>query len=660
MATIESRPGHRALPSVSGTAVPPDPRSVPPGVRLRELVSRVLPKGRRLPDDVWAKRHFGLALLLWCQAPALFVFALYRGFSFVNGVEAAAPIVATGIVAVSHRWDRRLRSASVAAGLVVACSILVDLSGGAIEAHFSYFVVIAFLTLYQEWLPYLIAVGFVLVEHGVVGVLAPSAVYDHSGMGAMDQDPWKWAFIHAGFVLAASFANLLAWRLTEREALHDSLTGLPNRVLFTESVESACHDRGRQTTVVLFIDLDNFKDANDGFGHASGDKLLRGITDRLRTVARHGDLVARLGGDEFGIVVHNVNDDAEGLTAAERYLAVFADPFDLDGLSMVASASVGLVFAGRDSSTTASILMGNADLAMYAAKHAGGAQICVFEPQMHELGVARAKLQVELRRALARDEFVLHYQPLFDIASGEIVGTEALVRWQHPERGLVPPADFISIAEESDLIVPLGRWVLRTACEQTFAWHSEHPDQRPITVSVNLSPRQLADRELIGTVAGALADSGLASQYLGLEITEGAVIKDLDGALPKLRALKAIGVSLALDDFGTGYSSLSYLRQLPVDSLKIDRSFVVDLTADGGRRIVKAIVDLAHAFGVSVTAEGVETEEQLAVLHDLATDLAQGYLLGPPMPREHMTQRLGRLGSPEHRLTAVRRAGRVQ
>jgi diguanylate cyclase (GGDEF)-like protein len=637
----------RASPLAHRIARPSDKPSARLDIRVRELASRVLPRGRRLPDEVWAERHVGLAVLLWMQAPALFGFALYRGYSLANAAEAAAPIAACAMVAVSHRLSRRLRSASVAVGLVVACSILVDLSGGAIEAHFSYFVVIAFLTLYQEWMPYLIAIVFVLLEHGIVGVLAPSAVYQHPVMAGMvgmvgkGQDPWKWALIHAGFVLAASIANLLAWRLTEQEALHDSLTGLPNRVLFTESVELSCEGHGRATTAVLFIDLDNFKDANDGFGHANGDRLLRGITDRLRAVARYGDVVARLGGDEFGVVLRNVKDEDEGFQAAERYLATFEQPFEVNGLSMVTSASVGLVYLGRDS-TDVSTVMGNADLAMYAAKHAGGAQVCVFEPEMHDVVVARAKLQVELRRALARDEFILHYQPLIDVASGEHVGNEALVRWRHPERGLVPPGEFISIAEESDLIIPLGRWVLRTACAQTFAWHTDHPDERPVTVSVNLSPRQLADRQLIDTVANALADSGLPPGYLCLEITEGAVIKDLDGALPKLRALKAIGVCLALDDFGTGYSSLSYLRQLPVDSLKIDQSFIADLTADGGRRIVKAIVDLAHAFGVSVTAEGVETEGQLAVLHDLAADLAQGYLLGRPMAPDQMSQRRGR------------------
>jgi diguanylate cyclase len=571
--------------------------------------------------------------------PLLFGFALYQGYSISHGLEACLPVAVTAGLAMIAQFARQARSASVAVGLVVSCSILVDLSGGAIEAHFSYFVVIAFLTLYQEWLPFLIAIVFVLFEHGLVGVVDPRAVYDHPGMAGMGQDPWKWAFIHAGFVLAASFANLLAWRLTEHEALHDSLTGLPNRVLFVESVQQAC-DRNRQATAVLFIDLDDFKDANDGFGHESGDQLLRAISARLRTAARHGDLIGRLGGDEFGVLLQHVANHEEGLGAAERYLATFREPFALSGLSLITSASIGLVFADGNESNTAVTLMRNADLAMYDAKRAGGAQISTYRPDMHNVVVHRANFQAELRKALARKEFILHYQPLVSVLSGEIVGNEALVRWQHPTRGLIPPAEFIAVAEQSGLIVALGRWVLRTACAQTVAWHTEHPDKPPLTVSVNLSPRQLADRHLIATVVDALAESGLDARYLCLEITEGAVIKDFDGALPKLRALKAIGVTLALDDFGTGYSSLSYLRQLPVDSLKIDRSFITDLTAGKDHRIVAAIIDLAHALGMSVTAEGVETEEQLGMLRGMTSNLAQGYLLGRPMPQQQMTQLL--------------------
>ncbi len=586
---------------------------------------------------------------MWLQVPALFFFALYRQYSVLEGLVVAAPIAVAGAVAVIPRAHRRIRSAAVATGLVVTCSILVFLSGGATEAHFSYFVVIAFLTLYQQWLPFVIAIFFVLFEHGIVGILSPASVYGHPAMPGMDQHPWKWAFIHAGFVLAAGFGNLLAWRLTEQEALYDSLTGLPNRALFSESMELSCRGRDGQSTAVLFIDLDNFKDANDGFGHDSGDQLLRAIAARLRAAARSGDVVARLGGDEFGVILHNVVDDGDGLGAAKRYLAAFEEPFDLDGLSLVSAASIGLAYA-RHESVDSHSLMRDADLAMYEAKRAGGGQIAVYEAQMHDIVVNRANRQLELRHALSSDQFVVHYQPLIDIPTGAIVGTEALVRWHHPDRGLIPPIEFIGIAEQSGLIVALGEWVLRTACKQTAAWHALYPDQRPITVSVNLSPQQLSDRNIIDTVVKALADSELESQYLCLEVTEGAVIKDLDAALPTLHAMKAIGVSLALDDFGTGYSSLSYLRQMPVDSVKIDRSFITDLSDERNRRIVQAITHLAHALGLSVTAEGVETEEQLAVLRSLASNLAQGYLLGRPMPAEQLTHLLGRTtnGRPRH------------
>ena len=595
-----------------------------------------LPKGRRLPDQVWARRHHGLVDLVWLQIPLLLIFAGYEHFSIARSAAVCSPLLLTGAVAVAGSLPRWLRSASVALGLVGGASVLVYLSGGAIEAHFQYFVVIAFLSLYQEWMPFLIAIGFVLVEHGVVAVIDPRAVYDHDLMPGMGEDPWKWAFIHAGFLLVAGFANILAWRMTEHEALHDALTGLPNRVLFLDAVERACESRTRRCAV-LFIDLDNFKDVNDGFGHESGDQLLRAIATRLGGAARHGDMIARLGGDEFGVLLHGVRDEADAAATAQRYLAVFTDPFMLSGLSVISAASVGIVLADAES-RTATELMRNADLAMYDAKRLGGGQAATYRPELHQAVMLRANFESEMRSALVDDQFVVHYQPLVSVRSGEIVGNEALVRWQHPTRGLISPADFIPIAEMSGLIVPLGRWVLRVACRQTAAWHAEHPDRRPLTVSVNLSPRQLADRDLLDTVVNALSDADLDPRHLCLEITEGAVINDFDGALPKLRALKNLGVTLALDDFGTGHSSLSYLRQLPVDSLKIDRSFITDLTAGRDYRIVSAIIDLAHTLGMSVTAEGVETEEQLALLRTMASNLAQGYLLGRPMPEDQIAQ----------------------
>jgi diguanylate cyclase (GGDEF)-like protein len=609
-----------------------------PRGQLSMWLARFLPRGRQLTNEVWDRRHRGLVALLWLHIPLLLLFALYEHVSFGRGLIVCMPLVAAGIGALVPRLGRQIRCACVALGLIVACSILVYLSGGAIEAHFEYFVIIAFLTLYQAWMPFLIGVFFVLFEHGIVGVIDPMAVYNHP-MAGMNDNPWKWAFIHAGFLLAASIANLMAWRLTEHEALHDSLTGLPNRVLFLDSLQLAFSRGNAATTAVLFIDLDNFKDVNDGLGHEHGDELLRAITARIRAAARNGDVVARLGGDEFGIGLHGIHTHAQAMSAAARYLKLFDAPFAVGGRSLVTAASFGLAFGDDDAANPAE-LMRNADLAMYDAKRTGGGRISGYRSDMHQDALQRANFESELRGALARNEFVVHYQPLVSVATREIVGTEALVRWRHPQRGMIAPDDFIPTAEQTGVIVPVGRWVLRSACEQTVAWHREHPDQPPISISVNLSAKQLVDRDLIDDVVTALGDSGLQPEYLCLEITESAVIDELDAVLPKLNALKRIGVSLALDDFGTGYSSLSYLRQLPVDSLKLDRSFIADLSVAGDHHIVVAIIDLAHALGLSVTAEGVETEEQLAVLTQMSSNLAQGYLLGRPMTPQRLTNLL--------------------
>ncbi len=630
MVEIERRSG---MTSMAGSLAKEQPHAWLPEPMRR--LWRFLPQGRHLSDEVWARRHHGLVDLVWLQIPLLVLFANYEGYSIIRSLAVCSPLFVVGFIAVAGQCPRWLRSASVSLGLVGGASVLVYFSHGAIEAHFQYFVVIGFLSLYQEWMPFLIAIGFVLVEHGVVGVLAPRAVYDHDLMPGMSEQPWKWAFIHAGFLFAAGFANILAWKLTEHEALNDALTGLPNRVLFLDEVERACESASRPSAV-LFIDLDNFKDVNDGFGHEAGDQLLRAICGRLRGAAREGDMIARLGGDEFAVLLHNVENSQAATDAAIRYLATFTEPFALGGLSLITTASIGVVLTDRESPTAVEV-MRNADLAMYEAKRSGGGQVTAYRADMHHAVINRATFEAELRSALAHDEFVVHYQPLVSVQSGEIVGNEALVRWAHPTRGLIAPVEFIPTAEQSGLIVPLGRWVLRTACQQTATWQREHPDQAPLSVSVNLSPRQLTDRNLTNTVIEALSDAQLDPQHLCLEITEGAVIKDFDGALPKLRALKNIGVSLALDDFGTGYSSLSYLRQLPVDSLKIDRSFITDLSAGKDHSIVAAIISLAHNLGLSVTAEGVETEEQLAIIKDLASNLAQGYLLGKPMPPQQIT-----------------------
>ncbi len=622
------------VPRTATAAAPSDAPQPPrrqPGRWWPQRLPWFLPQGRRLPEDAWRKRHRGLTLLLWAHVPVLFGFAVLRGFSPAAAALECSVLLLPGMAALVPRWSRNVRSASTSLGLVIAASIFVHFAGGIIEAHFQFFVVLAFLVLYQSWTPFLVALAYVVLEHGIVGVLDPQAVYNTP---ASQAHPWAWAALHGGFVLAASFGNLLAWRLTENEAVQDRLTGLPNRSAFLDALDTTM-GRRRMATAVLFIDLDNFKDANDAFGHDVGDLLLQATSTRLFNAIRTGDVLARLGGDEFAVVLAGLQDRAEGLAAAERLLGHLSESFRIDGLDLSVSASVGLAYGEEAPSSTA--LLRNADLAMYEAKRRGGRRVCEYQPALHALALRRTELEAELRGALKRDEFVVHYQPIFDLSSGRLVGTEALVRWAHPSRGLVPPGDFIPAAERSGVIVPLGLWVLRTACHQTASWQALHPGKVPLTVSVNLSARQLASSGLYSNVVDVLSSSGLAPSSLCLEITEGSVIRDFEAALATLNELKTLGVALALDDFGTGYSSLSHLQRLPVDSVKIDRGFVDGLDADNhNARIVVAIIDLAHALGISATAEGAETDVQLATLRDMRCDLVQGFVLGRPVPADEL------------------------
>jgi diguanylate cyclase len=607
------------------------------------LRSRFLPRGRWLPHEVWAQRHRGLTILLWLNIPALFLFGIVRGYEPSSALLASIILIPAGLIASSSWLSRNVRSASTSLGLVFGVSLFVHLAGGATEAHFAFFVVLALLTLYQTWLPLLVALGYVVVEHGVMGAIDPRGVYnDPSAI----HHPWLYALLHGGFILAASFANILSWRLTEHEAWHDGLTGLVNRTFFLDSLGQTLR-RGRGLTAIIFIDLDNFKDANDGFGHDVGDLLLQVLSHRLQGVLRAGDTLARLGGDEFAVALCGLANRAEARTAAQRVLETVNQPARINGMTLTPSGSLGLAF-GQDGDSAADLLR-NADLAMYEAKRQGGGRVAEFESSMHTETLRRTELEAELRVALDERQFVVYYQPIFEVGSWKLVGTEALVRWQHPTRGLLAPGEFIAAAEQSGLVVALGAWVLETACRQTAEWHAMRPDQAPIFLSVNLAPRQLLDRTLVTTVAQALFEAGLDAASLCLEITEGSVIADFDAALPVLNALRVLGVSLALDDFGTGYSSLSYLKRLPVSSVKIDRSFIADLEGDTGDcEIVRAIISLAHTMGLSVTAEGVETRAQLHILETMGSDHAQGYVLGRPAAAAPLTGELfaGATGRP--------------
>jgi diguanylate cyclase (GGDEF)-like protein len=433
-------------------------------------------------------------------------------------------------------------------------------------------------------------------------------------------------------------------RLTElqaqlsHQAFHDSLTDLANRSLFSDRIDHALLRRTRtgKPVAVLFIDLDDFKAVNDTLGHSAGDQLLIGVADRLRTALRRPDTAARLGGDEFAVLIEDIDKPMEAEAVAERIFAALVEPFAIAGQAVTVHASIG-VAVSDDVTDSANRLMRHADVAMYAAKSAGKNQFVLFISGMEAEIVARHRLRADLERAIASDEFGVHYQPIFDMADGRLVATEALVRWRHPTRGMVAPDDFISTAEETGVILALGTRVLRKACVATLQWQKMFPAAVPLWVSVNISARQLQQPGYVDEVLEVLASTGLPAGSLVLELTESMVLDDANGgtSIEKLNALKRAGIRIAIDDFGTGYSSLSYLRRLPVDILKIAKPFVDDLhdTEDQGD-FARAIVGIGSALRLTMIAEGIETTEQLVTLRELGCHLAQGYHLSHPVKAE--------------------------
>jgi diguanylate cyclase (GGDEF)-like protein/PAS domain S-box-containing protein len=418
--------------------------------------------------------------------------------------------------------------------------------------------------------------------------------------------------------------------LTDR-ALHDALTGLPNRLLFVDRVEVALvrMERDPGPVAILFLDLDRFKLVNDSLGHAAGDRLLIEVGERLRDLLRPSDTVSRFGGDEFTILCEGI-DERDASQVAERIAESLGEPFLLDGQELVVSASIGISI-GRDPSRAAEELLGEADAAMYRAKDTGRSRHAIFDGGMRLRGAERLALENDLRKAIGRGELRVHYQPEVWLETGRVYGVEALVRWQHPTRGLLAPGEFIPVAEDSGLIVALGEWVLREACRQVRIWQHDVHGAAALSLAVNVSPRQLADPHLCEVVAHALQSSGLDPGMLCLEITESTAV---DIGLPTLTDLKALGVRLALDDFGVGFSSLNQIRRMPpVDVLKIDRSFVEEIgRVPTDQAIVAAIIGMARSLDIATIAEGIETSEQAAILRRLGCDRGQGFHFARPAP----------------------------
>jgi len=422
------------------------------------------------------------------------------------------------------------------------------------------------------------------------------------------------------------------------QALHDPLTGLPNRALFMDRLEHALTRANRRDSkiAVLFMDLDNFKITNDSLGHEIGDQLLVAVAERLKACLRPEDTIARLGGDEFTILVEEVDGVSDAARVAERIAESLQRPFALDQHELFFTASIGIAFSGPLQKQPADLLR-HADLAMYQAKRKSKARYEVFEPSMDTDVLERLRLENELRRAVERGEFKVYYQPIVPLEGGRISGAEALLRWEHSIRGLLLPEEFLSVAEDTGLIVRIGEGVLREACHQMRAWQERYPSVPPLTISVNLSPRQVFHPELVAEI---LHETKLDADTLWLEITEDTMMNNgVHSANHTFCNLRDLNVKLAIDDFGMGYSSLSYLKRFPVDFLKIDRSFIAGLgqDTDGASKdaeIVSAMIDLTHALGLKVVAEGVETSEQLARLRNMKCDLAQGNYFSEPLPSE--------------------------
>jgi diguanylate cyclase (GGDEF)-like protein len=422
----------------------------------------------------------------------------------------------------------------------------------------------------------------------------------------------------------------LAERLVH-QAHHDPLTGLANRLLFHERVERAVLRVARgERVAVLFLDLDHFKAVNDSLGHAEGDRLLESVARRLLQATRGCDTVARLGGDEFGILLEGMAREMDAPVVIERLTSALRRPIILQGREVIIGASIGVAYV--EPGQGVDDVLRNADLAMYHAKAAGRGGHEVFEPRMHAAALERLELEADMRRALPEGQFQILYQPIVHVESGHLTGVEALMRWEHPTRGLLPPLTFIPIAEETGLIVPIGLWALSEVCRQGRVWQLCAPEGRVPTLSVNISGRQLLEPSFVGDVAAVLAESGFDPALLTLEITESVLMQDTEATLVTLHELKALGLCLAIDDFGTGYSSLSYLQRFPVDTIKIDKAFIDDVARGGSNAVLAhTIVTLADLLKLSTVAEGVEHPDQLAHLLSLGCSSAQGYLFAQPL-----------------------------
>ncbi|WP_369070459.1 putative bifunctional diguanylate cyclase/phosphodiesterase [Kineococcus terrestris] len=656
-----ARPPHR----------PPAPSPAAPAPTARRGPLRWLPRGHALPELEWRRRHRWVCAVLLVHVVAVPLYALLWRMPVLESLAFGAVLAlllgvaqldelrrhAAGDEDLPPRLPNRVRSCASSLGLVVASGFVVQISQGWTEAHFHFFVMVPVVALYEAWAPFTVAVGYVLFQHGIVGAVFPRVVF-HNALA--HDHPWYFAGVHAVLFAAACAGALTTWRLAEasrlrqegllaqmqHRATHDTLTGLPNRAALRTRLEEALGADPHAEVSVLMIDLDRFKEVNDTLGHACGDDLLRQVATRLSTAIRGHDVLTRLGGDEFAVVLPG-SGGADAHRVAERLRHALTGDLQVAGISVDVDASVGVATrrcaAAADRGDVAEEienLLRRADIAMYTAKERG-AGVAVYDPADDEHSSQRLSTLADLRTALqADDQLFLHYQTKVDAGTGAVHGVEALVRWRHPHRGLLAPFAFVPVAESTALAEPLTWKVLSLALRQVSAWSAMGHE---VQVAVNVPPRCVQRRGFVETVLDHLAAAGVPSRQLRLEITEGTLLTDPAGTAEVLGRLRQAGVSISVDDFGTGFSSLSYLRSLPIDELKIDKSFVMGLDSpdplarNADEVLVRSIVDLAHGLSLQVVAEGIENADVHRTVLDAGCDLAQGYHFSRPASAEDVT-----------------------
>lgn len=616
-------------------------------------IRRFLIRGEELAQPAFQVRLRLCLVALVAITALVAVVGVLRGENWVHVLIESAPLLFLAFIARGSR-HRLIATMSVSVGLAATAAQLVHYTDGLIESHFAFFVILPLISIFQDWRAITTTAFLVLSHHAITGMIEPTAVYNHQ---AAQDNPLLWGAIHGFFVFSEVMALLTLWHFAtqdhratrkalsaltmaqeelEFQALHDPLTGLGNRARLFEALESAL--AGPDPVGLCVVDIDRFQLINESLGHELGDQLLLATAARLEGCVRQEDLLVRLGADEF-VVLNHAEPTVGGVAAiGSRLRTAFEEPLLIDGEAFPVSVSVGVassVGVGDTHITEPAVLLRNADAALNQAKSSGRNMVAEFDELLRTEAAHRLDLKKELHHAIAGHAFELHYQPVFDLQRHEMTGVEALIRWQHPTRGQISPDEFIPLAEDTGVIIPIGAWVLEEACTQVMAWQRELGVA--LDVAINISARQLAGPSFPVTVMGVLTSTGIDPSRVCLEITETALIEQPTLAIHNLGKLRDLGIEIALDDFGTSYASLTYLRTLPVTLIKIDRSFTAGLTV-GSRdaTIIASTIELAHGLGLKVVAEGIETQNHYDMLEEYGCDFGQGFHMGRPVSADQL------------------------